>query len=112
DPSAKPHRVLWNNDYIPFSGVPFFVLGEKLLECHHGKDRTIGAKRKYKQKQLDSLSDHGYNKKRNQLVQNTKKLDCPAQICLNEVMFFSTFKIPGDSERKRKSSSSRLQAAI
>ena len=43
--------------------------------------------------QNESLSDHGYSKKRKQLVQNTKKLDCPAQICLNEVMFFQTFKV-------------------
>ena len=56
DPSAKPHRVLWKDDYIPFSGVPFFVLGEKLLECHHGKDRNVGAKRKYQQKQVDVFS--------------------------------------------------------
>ena len=48
--------MLWNDDYIPFSGVPFFVLGEKLLECHHGKDRNVGAKRKYQQKQVDVFS--------------------------------------------------------
>ena len=48
--------MLWNDDYIPFSGVLFFLLCEKLLECHHGKDRNVGAKRKYQQKQVDVFS--------------------------------------------------------
>ena len=50
DPLAQPHRVLRNDDYIPFCGVPFFVPGEKLLECYHGKDGNVEAKRKYKKK--------------------------------------------------------------
>ena len=50
DPLAQPHRVLRNDDYIPFCGVPFFVLGEKLLECYHGKDGNVEAKRKYQKK--------------------------------------------------------------
>ena len=60
------------------------------------------AKRRFKKKvilpnirssQNESLSDHKCNKKRKQLGQNPKKLDCPAQICLKEVMFFPTFKV-------------------
>ena len=37
------------------SGVPYFVLGEKLLECQHGKDRNLGAKRKHQEKRVNQL---------------------------------------------------------
>ena len=33
----------------------YFVLGEKLLECQHGKDRNLGAKRKYQEKRVNQL---------------------------------------------------------
>ena len=48
-------QILLQNEHIPFSGVPFFVLGEKLLECHHGRDRNIWAKRKYHQKEVTCI---------------------------------------------------------
>ena len=35
--------------------MPYFVLGEKLLECQHGKDRNLGAKRKYQEKRVNHL---------------------------------------------------------
>jgi hypothetical protein len=41
--------VLWKDELTEYTGVPFIFLGERLLECHHGKDRNIGAKRKYQQ---------------------------------------------------------------
>ena len=41
DPFDRPHKVLWKDQHIKFSGVPYFVPGEKLLECQHGKDRNL-----------------------------------------------------------------------
>ena len=35
--------------------MPYFVLGDKLLECQHGKDRKLGAKRKYQEKRVNQL---------------------------------------------------------
>ena len=35
--------------------MPYFVLGEKLLECQHGKDRNLGAKRKSQEKRVNQL---------------------------------------------------------
>ena len=35
--------------------MPYFVLGEKLLECQHGKNRNLGAKRKYQEKRVNQL---------------------------------------------------------
>ena len=55
DPFDRRHKVLWKDQHIKFSGVPYFVLGEKLLECQHGKDRNLGAKRKYQEKRVNQL---------------------------------------------------------
>ena len=55
DPFDRRHKVLWKDQHIKFSGVPYFVLGEKLLECQHGKDRNLGAKRKYQEKRVNKL---------------------------------------------------------
>ena len=38
-------------------------------------------------------SDHGYNKKKYTVVQNTKHFDCPAQIHMKEVVYFPEFKV-------------------
>jgi hypothetical protein len=36
----------WKTPSIPFDGVPFFQLGVKLLQCHHGKDKHKTTKKK------------------------------------------------------------------
>ena len=55
DPFDRCHKVLWKDQHIKFSGMPYFVLGEKLLERQHGKDRNLGAKRKYQEKRVNQL---------------------------------------------------------
>ena len=32
---------------IKYSGIPFQIVGKKVLECHHGPDRNKSLKRKY-----------------------------------------------------------------
>ena len=52
-------------------------MGEKLINtCLHFKK-----------------SDHSYNKKKNTVVQNTKKFDCPAKVQMKEVVYFPEFKV-------------------
>ena len=36
----KRHYVYWSDDHIAYTGVPFMMLGTKVLDCHHGKDRS------------------------------------------------------------------------
>ncbi|XP_065665821.1 uncharacterized protein LOC136087322 isoform X2 [Hydra vulgaris] len=48
DSSAKHHKIRWEDDAISFNGTPFMVLGSKVLDCMHGKDRKISFKEKYK----------------------------------------------------------------
>ena len=39
------HKVRWSDQDIEYMGVPFMILGTKIFDCHHGKDRN------YKRKQ-------------------------------------------------------------
>ena len=36
---------------IAFDGVPHIILGSKILNCQHGTDRKVAAKRKRKESQ-------------------------------------------------------------
>ena len=40
---AKTHRVYFDNQ-----GVPFIILAQKNMDCHHGVDRQLVAKEKHK----------------------------------------------------------------
>ena len=40
---------------IEFTGVPFYILDCKILDCQHGKDRNAALKRK-KQQQREEVS--------------------------------------------------------
>ena len=40
---------------IQFTGVPFYILDCKILDCQHGKDRNAALKRK-KQQQREEVS--------------------------------------------------------
>jgi len=41
---------------IPFTGVPFIILGKKRYDCTHGVDRGISTKKKYKEEKLKKVS--------------------------------------------------------
>ncbi|XP_070546968.1 uncharacterized protein [Ptychodera flava] len=92
---CTPHRVRWNlpecskdTNSIEFDGVPFIVVGKLVLECHQGKEKTRKAK------QAQQLNDdHGSYKKKRFLVQPSKKIGCPAQVIMREVIRFDQFKV-------------------
>ena len=52
DYSNRSHKILWEDPRdikgakIRFTGVPFIILGRKVFDCQHGKDRKAGEKRK------------------------------------------------------------------
>ena len=52
DHSNRSHKILWEDPRdikgakIRFTGVPFIILGRKVFDCQHGKDRKAGEKRK------------------------------------------------------------------
>jgi len=39
---------------IPYSGIPFQIVGKKVLECQHGPDRNKALKKKYAQRKVNS----------------------------------------------------------
>ena len=39
---------MWSDKTLPFDGSPYLVLGKKVLDCQHGKDRKEARKRKMK----------------------------------------------------------------
>ena len=55
------HRLYWeepkevHGKKIQFTGVPFYILDCKILDCQHGKDRNAALKRK-KQQQREEVS--------------------------------------------------------
>ena len=39
---------------IPYTGIPFQIVGKKVLECQHGPDRNKALKKKYAQRKVNS----------------------------------------------------------
>ncbi|KAI4796478.1 hypothetical protein KUCAC02_026980 [Chaenocephalus aceratus] len=75
-------KIYWQFKCVPYDGVPF-----QLLE------------------------DHVFNARRH-LVQNTKKMDCPGQITVSQVMTCPGFKIAENSKAKRRELSAALKAVV
>ncbi|XP_065066055.1 uncharacterized protein LOC135691970 [Rhopilema esculentum] len=113
DFAEKKHLTQWEDETIPFSGTPFFVINQKTFDCQHGKDRNIKIKEKLKneRKQSATLGDHGYRQRKDH-VQNTKKFDCPAQVKLKEIVEFPCIKIDSNTKWKRATASKELQKKI
>lgn len=34
-------------------GVPFMLMGKKIFDCHHGKDRSVAMKKRAEQKRVE-----------------------------------------------------------
>ncbi|XP_045201787.1 uncharacterized protein LOC123555183 [Mercenaria mercenaria] len=82
-----PSEVLHGR--INFSGTPFVILGRKIFDCQFGKNRK--EKRKL-QKDLERRDeDHRYTKGKKFLMQDSKKIGCPARCVFREICRFPTF---------------------
>ena len=65
--------------YIPYDGIPFVIIGKKVLDCHHGRDRHVKEKEQRKQAQAGrEVSD--FLLLNNILFMVTKKLKLPKDI--------------------------------
>ena len=53
DINSKNHKVRWYDEGRDYDGTPFHILGSKILDCQHGKDR----KEAYKKKKKDQKSE-------------------------------------------------------
>lgn len=110
-------RILWEDiantkaaGYrLQFDGVPFMVVGHKILDCHHGVDRHIAAKEKYKTKRQ---TNEIQCKRRKMIVRETKKVGCAAKIRMREILKFPDHMIVEDARANRLKSSKQLKKDI
>ncbi|XP_066016092.1 calcium-responsive transcription factor-like [Pocillopora verrucosa] len=118
DYSNRSHKILWEDPRdikgakIRFTGVPFIILGRKVFDCQHGKDRKAGEKRKREDAEEKAGHKDFVFKKRRFLVQDTRKFDCKAQIKMREILFFAEHKIQEDSKKRRETASRNLRKAL
>ena len=48
DVFVKNHAVQWESEGVEYTGVPFMIVGQRTLDCHHGLERNGKVKEKYK----------------------------------------------------------------
>ena len=46
---VQNHKIRWSDEGRDFDGIPFIILGTKVPDCQHGKDRKASAKMKAKE---------------------------------------------------------------
>jgi len=99
---------------IPFTGVPFIVLGRQVRECCHGPDRHRSEKLKAKKLEtLNKNADHGYYRNTKHScrfpLQVSKKLNCPASVQLRLILVFPAYRIESNSSWAKKKQAKLLR---
>ncbi|KAK7086615.1 hypothetical protein SK128_015286 [Halocaridina rubra] len=94
-------KVYWHKD-----GVPYIILNKKLLDCQHGKYRRPLPNGEKKIGQ-PIVTPEGVVK-----YKVTKKLNCPAQIVLREILRFPDFKVVENTQWMQKVQSKCLKKAF
>ncbi|XP_076804177.1 uncharacterized protein LOC143448358 isoform X2 [Clavelina lepadiformis] len=90
---------------IPFFGLPFVILAEKVFECQYGVDRHAPSKQR---KRIESIQAN----KARCVVQPSMKRGCPARVIMKEVAVFPEYRIKNDTVRNRKLISKELRGAL
>uniref|UniRef100_A0AAV2IXF1 Uncharacterized protein n=1 Tax=Knipowitschia caucasica TaxID=637954 RepID=A0AAV2IXF1_KNICA len=112
------NRVYWQwsggggSPSIEFTGVPFMFVGGKRLGCHRGKDRAVAQKKKYAAEKAKKMMDDETIVSQTSLSQYTKKVGCPATICISKIAMFPKFRLGDNKERTRKKASKALKQAL
>jgi len=52
--------VQWSTEGIQYSGIPFMMIGSRLYECRHGRDRKENVKEANKLKRLVEMVSFCY----------------------------------------------------
>lgn len=97
---------------IPFTGIPFIILGKLAYQCHQGKDKNIKRKEIFKKKRDDAIcTEHHYSKQR-KLAQDTKKKDCPVIFNIKKIFSFPAFRIENDTRFNRDKATKQLKESF
>ncbi|XP_071476988.1 uncharacterized protein [Diadema antillarum] len=109
------HKICWEDSaklrqgHIAFDHVPYIVIGIKMLDCKHGRDRHLAKKRRSLEaisNEPDDSSQQGKQKRKRTVG---TKLDCPAQITFRDILKFPGYAISADSVWRRKTTSEKLR---
>ena len=46
---TKKQKSQWDEECIPYSGIPIMAASFKAIDCHHYADKNISAKRKWRE---------------------------------------------------------------
>ncbi|XP_057292167.1 uncharacterized protein LOC130614741 [Hydractinia symbiolongicarpus] len=103
DINLKNHKILFEDiknkespQQILWSGTPFLIVGKKSLDCTHGVDHGILKKKKIQDEKIKGKDSQTHRKVYSTarfMVQNSKKLGCPAKIIIRDIAFFPDFKV-------------------
>ncbi|KAK6195731.1 hypothetical protein SNE40_001095 [Patella caerulea] len=87
---------------IPFDGIPFIIIGKKILECHQGIDRDLKYKEKKKlERELLHKDDINFKKRKTRHLE-TKKKSCPAFIKIRHIVKFPDFMVNKDCKKRER----------
>lgn len=87
------------NPLIPYDGIPFLILGKKVLECHQGPHRDQKTNKK-KLQRCKKNSDHTYNAKQRNMAQPSKKKGCPAELKIRHILKFPGYQLAENENYK------------
>ncbi|XP_046900968.1 uncharacterized protein si:dkey-31c13.1 isoform X1 [Hypomesus transpacificus] len=120
-PQSK-NKVYWewlkgkDTPCIPFDGVPFMFIGQKVMGCHRGREKDSTKKQRYIEARAKATKEEmearkGKKGKRVHLIQ-TKKLSCPAKVAVTRIAKFNGFKLDTDRVREKKAKSMAIRHAL
>ncbi|XP_073441615.1 uncharacterized protein [Dendrobates tinctorius] len=95
-----------------YSGVPFIIVGRKVLGSHFKKDRATAQKRSAEFTTQTEISYCPLIKRRKFVMQNTKKKDCPAKIYMYHIIKFPDFEIKKKSKWQMKLASKKIKDSL
>ncbi|XP_077106330.1 uncharacterized protein LOC143764550 [Ranitomeya variabilis] len=97
---------------LEYSGVPFIIVGRQVLGCHFGKDRAAAQKRPAEFASQTEIAYCPLVKRRKLIMQNTKKMNCPAKIYIYHIMKFPDFQIKKKSKWQMKLASKKIKNSL
>ncbi|XP_042879633.1 uncharacterized protein LOC122258024 [Penaeus japonicus] len=110
------HKILWHqeeqkvkleNNFLGSDGIPYVLIGSKILECQFGIDRNLYQKKRHQERRKVELL-----KIKDRRHPISKKVNCPAKIILKDVIKFPSFKAEKNTAHAKKLKALLLRLAL
>jgi len=105
---SRKHKVMWQDENIEFTGVPFFIVNQKTFDCQHGVDRNKAVKERKKTERQIKSNGHSYRT----ISRRSIKVECPCKVHIKEIIEFPEYKISEDTKNRRVRASKNVRTAI